>query len=189
MVKPNTVEFATKSIREVYKTLFKKSTNILRIFFIIYLYSPGSSSRWSSIFSHAFLPSMNPLGITLGVSSSQRCLFNRNTTRMSLTVIQKVQRRDKYKKFQKCKKNKRVFFRTFKILMFRLRRGVSLFLNSWKGTLLGNPCLQILMPSSTPLHFSWSSTQAQQQMKCLNQYCQSNIICLLYKKTDLTKYI
>jgi hypothetical protein len=56
------------------------------------------------MFSQAFLPSMNPLGMTLGVSSSYLCL------------------------------------------------------NSWNGILFGKPCLQIRMPSRTPLHLSWSST-------------------------------
>lgn len=33
-----------------------------------------------------------------------------------------------------------------------------LCLNSWKSILLGKPWRQILIPSSTPLHLSWSNT-------------------------------
>lgn len=33
-----------------------------------------------------------------------------------------------------------------------------LCLNSWKSILLGKPCRQIRIPSSTPLHLSWSNT-------------------------------
>ena len=33
-----------------------------------------------------------------------------------------------------------------------------LCLNSWKSILFGKPCRQILIPSRTPLHLSWSST-------------------------------
>ena len=38
------------------------------------------------------------------------------------------------------------------------RRKIPVYLNSWNGILLGKPWRQILMPSSTPLHFSWSNT-------------------------------
>lgn len=34
-----------------------------------------------------------------------------------------------------------------------------LCLNSWKTIRLGNPCLQIRIPSRTPLHLSWSRTR------------------------------
>lgn len=34
-----------------------------------------------------------------------------------------------------------------------------LCLNSWKSILLGKPCRQILIPSNTPLHRSWSRTR------------------------------
>lgn len=36
-----------------------------------------------------------------------------------------------------------------------------LWRNSWKRILLGKPCLQILIPSSTPLHRSCSSTRGE----------------------------
>jgi hypothetical protein len=38
-------------------------------------------------------------------------------------------------------------------------KNVYLCLNSWNGIRLGKPCLQIRMPSSTPLQRSWSSTR------------------------------
>ena len=49
------------------------------------------------------------------------------------------------------------FFPSMKPLgmMFGVRISY-LCLNSWKTILLGNPCLQILIPSSTPLHLNWS---------------------------------
>ena len=94
-----TIRLVSHSIK-IIKSEHKQEIDYTFVSSQIVLYSSKVNTNIQTIFVHDFLPSMNPLGMTLGVRSSYLCL------------------------------------------------------NSWKRILLGKPCLQIRIPSSTPLHLS-----------------------------------
>lgn len=78
-----------------------------------------------------------------------------------------------------------------------------LCLNSWKGMRLGKPCLQIRIPSKTPLHLSWSKTrcgaslpawrkvdkqQQQRRNKSCQAQCQLSFLLLSIRRPCLTLF-
>ena len=57
-----------------------------------------------------------------------------------------------------------------------------LWRNSWKRILLGKPCLQILIPSSTPLHLSCSSTSGESSFPAYKTIALNNTFLKKKKK-------
>lgn len=91
-----------------------------------------SSIRQLTISIQACFPSIKPLGMALGVSISY--LREGNMKIFSLNIPIKEPDSLDLKLCYLC-------------------------LNSWKMMRLGKPCLQIRIPSRTPLHLSWSKTK------------------------------
>lgn len=91
-----------------------------------------TSIRLLTISIQACFPSIKPLGMALGVSISYLREGNMKTFSLNIPIKEPDS------------------------LDLKL---CYLCLNSWKMMRLGKPCLQIRIPSRTPLHLSWSKTK------------------------------
>lgn len=101
---------------------------------------PNQRSQLCTMSSQACLPSMKPLGMALGVRISYL-----EEGRRDFYIISHLK---KWKLFSWCEETS-----------VRQNRLCHLCLNSWKMMRLGKPCLQMRIPSRTPLHLNWSRTR------------------------------
>lgn len=88
--------------------------------------------------TQACFPSMKPFGMALGVRISY--LRQKNVSLFKWSTL-----------------NKDAQLRPLSKQLVHVE--CYLCLNSWKTMRLGKPCLQIRIPSRTPLHLSWSRTR------------------------------